>query len=377
MSMLITPSERLTERISRITQPQLLHAFFEAQARTRADHIALEFGNEVLTYGELNRHANQVAHALISRGVVPGDLVGIYLKKSPRLYATMLGILKAGAGYVPIDPRFPLERIRAILEDSGARVLATELPLAAEVEGQIETPILRLDFDAAEISRLPATLPQLSGKVDPSGLCYVIYTSGSTGRPKGVMIEHRNAVTFVRTLKSIYRITPDDRIYQGFSTAFDASVEEIWAAFSRGATLIVPTEDVERSPADVAEFVNARQITYFSTVPTLLSMIDRDLPTVTTLVLGGEACSNELVTRWAKPGRRMLNTYGPTEATVVATWAECVPGEAVTIGRALPDYSAYVLDETMKQVAAGETGELYIGGPAVARGYMNLTALTN
>lgn len=377
MATLITPSERLTERLARISQPQLLHAYFETQVRTRADHIAIEFGNEALTYDELNRYANQVARALIARGVQPGDLVALYLKKSPRLYATMLGILKAGAGYVPIDPRFPLERIRAILDDSGAKVIATELPLAQEIDGQIETPILRLDLDRLEISLLPGSAPQLSAKVDPSNLCYVIYTSGSTGRPKGVMIEHRNAVTFVRSLKAIYRITADDRIYQGFSTAFDASVEEIWAAFSRGGTLVVPTEEVERSPADVAEFVNAREITYFSTVPTLLSMIDRDLPTVRTLVLGGEACSNELVSRWARPGRRMLNTYGPTEATVVATWADCVPGEAVTIGRALPDYSAYVLDEAMKQVPAGETGELYIGGPAVARGYMNLTDLTN
>ena len=154
-------------------------------------------------------------------------------------------------------------------------------------------------------------------------------------------------------------------------------MEEIWAAFSRGATLIVPTEEVERSPADVAAFINDREITYYSTVPTMLSMIDRDLPTVRTLVLGGEACSNELVTRWATPGRRMLNTYGPTEATVVATWAECAAGEAVTIGRALPGYSTYVLDEELREVEPGDSGELFIGGPAVARGYMNSEALTS
>ena len=207
-------------------------------------------------------------------------------------------------------------------------------------------------------------------------MSYVIFTSGSTGRPKGVMIEHRNVVAFVKSLQTVYRVGPNDRVYQGFSTAFDASVEEIWAAFSRGGTLIVPTEDVERSPVDVAQFIDDMDITYYSTVPTMLAMIDRDLPSVTTLILGGEACSNELVTRWAKPGRRMLNTYGPTEATVVATWSECVNGEPVSIGKALPLYSTYVLDENLNPVRPGESGELFIGGAGVGRGYMNLEALT-
>ena len=139
----------------------------------------------------------------------------------------------------------------------------------------------------------------------------------------------------------------------------------------------MPPEDVERSPTDVAQFIDDMQISYYSTVPTMLAMIDRDLPTVTTLILGGEACSQELVTRWAKPGRRMLNTYGPTEATVVATWSECVSGEPVAIGKPLPDYSTYVLDENFKQVAPGESGELFIGGAGVGRGYMNLQTLTN
>jgi non-ribosomal peptide synthetase-like protein len=357
--------------------PRLLHQFFDVQVELRPHHTAIEFADETLTYAELDQYSNQIANALAARGVRPGDLVALYLKKSPRLYGAMLGILKAGAGYVPIDPRFPLERISAILEDSRARVIVTEAPLADELTDAITTPRLRLDLDAHKIARLPNLLPWQTRQIQPSSLCYVIYTSGSTGRPKGVMIEHRNAAAFVRSLKTVYKVDAEDRIYQGFSTAFDASVEEIWAAFSRGAALIVPTEDVERSPADVAAFINEKEITYYSTVPTMLSMIDRELPTVRTLVLGGEACSSELVTRWATPGRRMLNTYGPTEATVVATWSECVPGEAVTIGRALPEYSTFVLDEQLHPVAHGESGELFIGGPALARGYMNSEALTN
>jgi non-ribosomal peptide synthetase-like protein len=365
-----------TRRSYETSPPRLLHLYFEAQVAMRPNKLAVEFSGELLTYAELDAYANQIAHGLISRGVRPGDLVALYLKKSPRLYAAMLGILKAGAGYVPIDPRFPLERIKAILDDSRATAFVTEHSLFAAVDGVIPTPIINLDRDHTPISRLPATTPALQREILPSDLCYVIYTSGSTGRPKGVMIEHQNAAAFVRTLKTIYKVTADDRVYQGFSTAFDASIEEIWAALSLGGTLIVPTEEILRSPADVADFVDTHEITYFSTVPTLLAMIDRDLPTVRTLVLGGEACSAELVARWAKPGRRMLNTYGPTEATVVATWSECAPDEAVSIGVALPGYTAHVLDEALNPVAVGETGELYIGGAGVARGYMNLPELT-
>ncbi len=228
--MLNTNYEPLPRRSYETPAPHLLHLFFEAQVSRRPDHAAIEFADESLTYAELDQYANQIANALAARGVKPGDLVAFYLKKSPRLYAAMLGILKAGAGYVPIDPRFPLERIDAILEDSAARLLVTESPLADELAGAIRAPTLRLDMESQEIDRQPAVAPRQQGEIEPHNLCYVIYTSGSTGRPKGVMIEHCNAVAFVKSLKTVYRLTADDRIYQGFSTAFDASVEEIWAS---------------------------------------------------------------------------------------------------------------------------------------------------
>ena len=357
-------------------EPRLLHQYFEQQVALRPEKTAIEFVDETLTYQELDRGANQLANYLAARGIGPGTLVGIFLKKSPRLYAAMLGILKAGAGYVPIDPRSPLDRARAISEDAELRLIITEGDLADQIDA-LATPLLRLDREREALLALPSTPVTPAPATDLSGLCYVIFTSGSTGRPKGVMIEHRNAVNFVKSLDTVYRLTENDRIYQGFSIAFDASVEEIWAAFSRGGTLVVPTEEIERSPADVAQFIVDKRITYYSTVPTMLAMIDRDLPTVTTLILGGEACSNELVARWAKPGRRMLNTYGPTEATVVATWSECVKGQPVSIGKPLPGYSVYVLNEDLQQVAPGESGELFIGGASIARGYMKLEELTS
>jgi non-ribosomal peptide synthetase-like protein len=353
-----------------------LHEYFERKVASRADHPAVKFGDEQLTYAELDRYANQIARTLRARGVKSGDLVALYVKKSHRMFAAMIGILKAGAGYIPIDPRFPLERIRDILSDSGAQAFVSEGALADDMEGQIETSMLRLDRDAQTIAAQSTERLPKDGNPTPNDLCYVIYTSGSTGRPKGVMLEHRNAAAFVETLAPVYHVTPEDRVYQGFSISFDASVEEIWAAFSIGGTLVIPTEEVTRSPADVVEFIARHQITYFSTVPTFLSMIDSELASVRILVLGGEACPPDLVVRWAIPGRRMLNTYGPTEATVVATFAECRPGAVVTIGGPMPGYTTYVLDEERRELGVGETGQLFIGGPAVARGYMNKAELT-
>ncbi|KAB2917801.1 MAG: amino acid adenylation domain-containing protein [Hyphomicrobiaceae bacterium] len=356
-------------------EPLLLHELFEAQVARRPARTAVEALGESLSYEELDHLANQIAHWLRGRGVGPGSLVGLYQTKSCQLFASLLGILKAGAGYVPVDAKFPKDRIEGIFEDAGVRAVITEAAFARNLCLPAKIGILAVDRDAgiiAEQSREPVAGLDTS----PEGVCYVIYTSGSTGRPKGVMIAHRNAIAFVKTLKTVYKVMPQDRIYQGFSVAFDASVEEIWAAFSLGATLVVAPEDVSRSPLDVAAFLTANQITYFSTVPTFLSLIDGDLPTVRLLVLGGEACMPELVVRWASPERRLLNTYGPTEATVVATWAECRPGEAVTIGRALPGYQAYVLDGNLEPVGPGAEGELFIGGAGVALGYLNRPELT-
>ncbi|MFT7577533.1 MAG: non-ribosomal peptide synthetase-like protein [Alphaproteobacteria bacterium] len=356
--------------------PTLLHQYFEHQAQLRPNAVAVEYAGGSLSYADLDQMSNQFANYMVDRGLKTGDLVGIYLKKSPRLYAVMLAILKAGAGYVPIDPRFPLERIDAIADDAKWRFLVSEDALADVVAGSDSINVLRLDRENDAI-QAASEAPLDKHDIGSDDLSYVIYTSGSTGRPKGVMIAHRNAMAFVNSLEPVYQLDENDRVYQGFSVAFDASVEEIWAAFALGGTLVVPTEDIERSPADVAEFINKNRITYYSTVPTMLAMIEQDLPSVRTLVLGGEACSNELVSRWAISGRRMLNTYGPTEATVVATWSECHADVPVNIGKALPGYTTHVLDENGHPVSPGEDGELYIGGAGVGRGYMNLPEMTS
>jgi non-ribosomal peptide synthetase-like protein len=359
---------------SRADEPRLLHEFFERQVRIRPEHPAIVCNGEVATYLQLDRLSDQIATLLHRRGLGPGALIALYSEKSLRLFAAMLGVLKAGAAYVPIDPRFPIARIQSIVADADIRVVFSDDILACNLRPHVSAEVLCLE---GELARNIETAPSLAPLViTPEDACYVIYTSGTTGRPKGVVIEHRNAVNFVRSLRSVYELTERDRTYQGFSIAFDASIEEIWGALSIGGTLVVPDGETARSAFDAAEFINANKITFFSTVPSFLAVLPVELPTVRLLVLGGEACPPELVTRWATPGRRMLNTYGPTEATVVATVAECVAGEPVMIGTPLPGYETFVLDAQLQPVKFGECGELYIGGDSVARGYLNRPELT-
>jgi non-ribosomal peptide synthetase-like protein len=362
-----------TDRV--VGQMRFLNGLFEAQAMRRPSHPAIECKGRILTYAELDRLSNQFARFFRMQGLGPGCLVALHLEKSVELFGALLGVLKAGAGYVPIDPKFPTDRIKSIIEDGAISLIVSQTSLVTIPESA-DLQILLVDRDHDKIDAMSdLAIPAGETGVKANDICYVIYTSGSTGRPKGVVIEHRNAVCFATALPTAYGITEDDRVYQGFSVAFDAAVEEVWAALSLGGTLVVPADDVSRSPQDVTAFIMQNRISYFSTVPSFLAMITDPLPTVRLLILGGEALPAELVARFAT-GRRMLNTYGPTEATVVATLSEVHPGQPVTIGTALPGYETYVLDENMRQVERGQEGELYIGGGAIARGYMNRPELT-
>jgi amino acid adenylation domain-containing protein len=348
-----------------------LHHFFEQQAALRPQHVAVECNGEKMTYAELDGRANAVAVLLRDRGIRRGALVGLFLKKSSALYVAMLGILKAGAGYVPIDLKFPLARIDAVLADAGVALVLSDGESLRRLDGHVHVGLI----DVGTI---------LHGEPDPPAMpviattdvCYVIYTSGSTGVPKGVVVEHCNAVHFIRAMQQVYGLSERDRTYQGFSIAFDASVEEVWAAFSHGGTLVVPPEEIAKSTIDAAEFIKTKGITFFSTVPSFLAMMDPSLPSLKLLVLGGEVCPSELIARWHRQGLRILNTYGPTEATVVATVCECGPGQPVTVGFPLPGYEIAIRSEHGTESAPGETGELYIGGPSIARGYMKREELT-
>ena len=238
--------------------------------------------------------------------------------------------------------------------------------------------LVATDGHASEIAAQPARrLTRDETGLRPEDLCYVIYTSGTTGRPKGVMTEHRNAHHFVRAFNEVCTTTADDRVYQGFSLGFDGSVEEIWMAFSNGAALVVGTKETPRFGNDLAQFLFSDQhVTYLSTVPTMLSTMTEDVPPLRQIVVSGEICPPELVARWARQGRLMLNVYGPTEATVNTTALVCEPGRPITMGVPLPGYQTLILDAEMRPRPQGEQGELYVGGAGVSRGYLKQPELT-
>jgi non-ribosomal peptide synthetase-like protein len=359
-----------------LLRPELLHELFEQQAEAGVDKIVLVCGGEQITYAELERRANQLARFLRGRGVRRGDCVGLWLPRSIDAYVALLGILKTGAAYVPLDPEYPAERVGFILSDCQARVLVTTSALAKQVGG-FRGQVLALDEQRAEIAAQPSErLGRADTGTTPEDRCYVIYTSGTTGKPKGVEIEHRSACHLVRAEGKLFQVQPGDRVYQGFSLAFDASVEEVWLAFFAGATLVVGTGEMVRSGADLSRMLVKAGVTVLSCVPTLLAMMDEDAPTVRLLILGGEACPPDLVKRWWRPGRRVFNTYGPTEATVIATCGECHPDRLLTIGQPVPNYLACVLDEQLQPVPAGAAGELCLGGIGLARGYLGRPELT-
>jgi non-ribosomal peptide synthetase-like protein len=360
----------ITQEDSDLIRDELLHELFESTVDRCVDRRAVECRGRSLTYGELDRSANRLAHALCGRGVSCEDRVAIFLPRSENFYIAMLGVLKAGAAYIPLDSDTPLERLDFILKDSGAKCLIT---LSGREEALTDAPPrLLLDADSSEIAGCPSTrLSRSQTGVSRNGLCYIIYTSGTTGRPKGVLIEHRNVTHLVRAESGLYGIRPNDRVFQLASPAFDASVEEIWNAFYHGATLVVGTSDIILSGQDFPSHLERMGVTVLSCVPTFLSLLERDISTLRLLILGGEACAPGLADRWQRPGRIIFNTYGPTEATVIATAAVLSPQRKVTIGRPIANYGIFLIDEKGRPVPERETGEICIAGEGVARGYLN------
>ncbi len=359
-----------------LIRPELLHELFEVQADVRPDSVAVEFEGARLTYGELDGRANQLAHYIRSAGAGRGAVVGILLCRSPEVYVAMLAVMKAGAAYVPMDPEYPPERVAYILRDSGATMLISESEFASHLlpDGPI---VVLLDALVEELAaQSKARLSRAEVETEPQDLCYLIYTSGSTGHPKGVQIEHRSICHLARAEANVFGITSADRVYQGFSCAFDASLEEIWMAFFSGATLIAASADMAHAASDLPKILNQLGVTVMSCVPTMLALMDEDIPSLRVLIVGGEACPPYLVEKWCGPGRRMFNTYGPTEATVIATCGELTPSRTVTIGRALPNYRIMLLDERGNHVPPGTIGEISIGGVGVARGYVGRPDLT-
>lgn len=349
------------------------------------EQVCLRFGANdavitdqvVLTYRDLDNRANQVARHLIDQGIEAGDRVGLLFDKTVETYIALLAVMKVNAAYVPLDPGFPAERVGFILADANVKAVVS-MSAFGGLLGTFDVRQVLLDTANEPIDAKPST-PLADGEVGPpiDRTCYIIYTSGTTGNPKGVVIEHPSICNFVRVAAERYGFAPGDRVYQGMTIAFDFSVEEIWVPLMAGATLVPGIPGVTLLADELADFLRDRRVTCLCCCPTLLATIETELPQLRILLVGGEACPHNLVVRWHREGRTILNSYGPTEATVTATLTELTPDKPVTIGLPLPTYSIVILDPVSDQVAAaGELGEIGIAGIGLAAGYLNRDELT-
>src|SRR5271166_82095 len=354
-----------------------LDEVLEDACRRYADLTAVAADNTDISFRELSARANQMARFFLRQGVKPGDRVAVLLDRGIEAYVALFALLKVRAAYVPLDANHPPERVRFILSDAATSLVVTHLSLADRF-ADCETPTLVVDGMRAEIAALDgAPLSDDERAPAPNSLCYVLYTSGTTGHPKGVAVAHASICNFVRVAAEHYGFGPGDRVYQGMSVAFDFSIEEIWVPLAAGATLVPNTAAISLFGEELADLLEERDVTCLCCVPTLLASIDRDLPKLRILLIGGEPCPPALVKRWSRPARVLLNSYGPTEATVTATLGIMSPGKPVTIGRPLPTYSIAILDPK-RDVALelGEAGEIGIAGIGVAEGYLDRPELT-
>jgi amino acid adenylation domain-containing protein len=356
---------------------------FEDVAANAPDAPAITFGSEQLTYCELNARANQIAHYLNRLGVGSEDLVGVYLERSAALITAMLGILKAGAAYLPLDIAYPEKRLAFMIGDAQPRVVLTEQALAGSLS-QLNGKIVCLD---AEILGEESTANPVSfvPPVITDALAYVMYTSGSTGKPKAIEIPQRGVNRLVCNTNYI-QITSDDRIAQASSTSFDAATFEIWGALLNGAHLIGLPKEIALSSSEFGAFLRQHRITTLFLTTAVFNQIARECPgaflPLKNLLFGGEVADPKWVreVRMHAAPSRLLHVYGPTECTTFATWhlVETVASDAtmVPIGCPVANTTAYVLDKNRQPVPIGVPGELFIGGPGVARGYSNHPELT-
>ncbi|MBD2410049.1 non-ribosomal peptide synthetase [Nostoc calcicola FACHB-389] len=391
---LLTPEQQqqlLVEwNATKTTYPQgkCIHQLIETQVDKTPDAIAVIFGGQKLTYRQLNEQANQLAHYLKALGVKADTLVGICIERSLEMIVGLLGILKAGGAYVPLDSAYPAERLSEIVNDAQVSILVT-MQQWATVSAEHSLEIVCLDTQRELIANQSRENPD-SGVLD-SDLAYVIYTSGSTGKPKGVLIEHHSLVNFSQAALAQYKITVGDCILQFASISFDAAAEEIYPCLTCGGTLVLRTEEMLQSVSAFVQQSKDWELTvwdlptaYWHLLVSELASGNLLLPeSLRLVIIGGERVLPEKVAIWHQlVGNypQLINSYGPTEATVVATLSDLSDNapnhQEVTIGKPINNVQVYVLDKYLQAVPIGVPGELHIGGAGVARGYLNRPELT-
>lgn len=351
----------------------------QVQAERSPEAVAVVFEDQSLTYGELERRANQLAHHLRGLGVGPGRLVGLCLERSPAMLVGLLGIMKAGGAYVPIDPTFPQDRQTFMVEDAKITLLVSEGDLCKDLAGA-ETTLVRLDSDSAAWAGQPETPPEGVG-LSPEDLAYVIYTSGSTGLPKGVRLPHRALVNFMTTMAEKPGLTPEDRLFAVTTLSFDIAGLELYLPLTVGARVVIASRAVATNGELLADQLRDSGATIMQATPTTWQMLidsgwkgDQDF----TALCGGEALPRALTEDLLPRVKRLWNMYGPTETTIWSTIQKVESGDGpVPIGRPIANTQVYLLDAYDKMVPPGVIGELCIGGDGVALGYLGRPELTD
>ncbi|WP_161519933.1 amino acid adenylation domain-containing protein [Bacillus cereus] len=359
--------------------PQPIHEIFKEQVIKNPDKIALTFNERSLSYRELDQKSNQVARYLVDLKIEKESLITVFLKRSIESVIIALGILKAGATYVPIDPGYPEERVLKILTNSKSKIIFTENSLKKNIPNSFLSNVVLFDEERKLISDYDFS--DLEVNVNQNQLAYIIYTSGSTGLPKGVQIEHRSLVNFIYSIVEEYGINKNDNVLQFFSLGFDVSIFDMFVTFCTGASLIMASENERVSPELLTKLMKEKKVTLAELPPALLPLLKSDdFPDLRLISVGGERFSGELINEWATPQRKFFNGYGPTETTVVVTLYECRGGGwngNPPIGKPIHNVEAYVLNNKMEPVPIGVPGELHIGGESLARGYLYNDDITN
>ncbi|WP_409462545.1 amino acid adenylation domain-containing protein [Amycolatopsis sp. GA6-003] len=379
-------------RIAATVEKGTLHERFEAQARTRPDSIALTDGATAMTYAELNTRSNQLAHYLRAQAVGLETLVGVCLGRGSGLVIALLGILKAGGAYVPLDPSWPADRLGLILADTNARLVVTDGPNLSSLPEGYDGERVLLDRDAAAVADSPRA--NLVPAAEPDNLVYVIHTSGSSGKPKGVCLTHRAVLRLFAAAGEKFELD-DTGVWTMFhSYAFDFSVWELWGALLHGGRAVVVSEQAARTPEEFIDLLVGERVTMLSQTPSAFRALvaaaasgDERISRLSlrTVVFGGERLEFAELMPWADllgaAEPELVNMYGITETTVHVTYhlvrrPELADAAPSLIGRALPDLRVYVLDSDGGPAPVGVPGEIHVGGPGVARGYLNQPALT-
>jgi surfactin family lipopeptide synthetase A len=355
-------------------QDQCIHELFAAQVENTPDAVAVVCQDQHLTYQQLNHHANQLANYLQSLGIGSEVTVGICVERSLEMVIGLLGILKAGAAYVPLSPDYPFERLSFILEDVQPPVILTQEHLLDKLPSSW-SQVICLDSEWKDIALFSEENPVR--KATSENLAYVIYTSGSTGKPKGVLIPHQGLCNLVQAQIQRFDVTPDSRVLQFAAFSFDASVSEVFMALCSGASLYLENSEKLLPSSNLVQLIQHKEITHITLPPSALTVLpSADLPSLQSLIVAGETCGSDLVAQWSS-NRRFFNAYGPSECTVCATIAECMDStKKPPIGRPIHNTQIYILDKHLQPVPIGVTGEIYIGGVGVARGYLNRADLT-